>query len=198
MRALRVQIRVRLWHKHGAMRHAARSSRPPPPPLDAAALERLALRYVERFATTRGKLTDYLRRKIRERGWDGPDADPAALAERMAGLGYVDDRGFAAARAGAMARRGLGARRIDGALRQAGIDDEDREDLAPDIAEGATVAALAFARRRRIGPWGDGDTDRKSTEKQIAAMLRAGHGFDLARRIVALPPGEPPDPGTLW
>ena len=69
--------------------------RRPAPPLDAAALDRLALRYVERFATTRGKLADYLRRKVRERGWTGPDADPQAIAERMAGLGYIDDRQFA-------------------------------------------------------------------------------------------------------
>lgn len=169
----------------------------PIPPLDAAALDRLALRYVERFATTRGKLADYLRRKIRERGWDGPAADPVALAEKLAGLGYIDDRAFAAARAGAMARRGLGARRIDGALRQAGVVEQDREELAPEIAESGVAAALAYARRRRIGPWGAGDPDRPTRDKQVAAMLRAGHRFDLARRIVALPPGEPVDPDSL-
>ncbi|KTW08260.1 RecX family transcriptional regulator, partial [Sphingomonas sanguinis] len=37
-------------------------------------LERLALRYVERFATTEGKLVDYLTRKLRERGWAGEGA----------------------------------------------------------------------------------------------------------------------------
>ena len=69
-------------------------------PLDAAALDRLALRYVERFATTRGKLADYLRRKMRERGlpagytealetglWPSCDVLPAAeLAQRGAAL----------------------------------------------------------------------------------------------------------------
>ena len=64
-------------------------SRASPKPLDAAALERLALRYVERFATTRGKLTAYLTRKIRERGWTGEAADPAALAEFVAHAGSV-------------------------------------------------------------------------------------------------------------
>jgi regulatory protein len=33
-----------------------------PGPLDSAALDRLALRYVERFATTRAKLAAYLAR----------------------------------------------------------------------------------------------------------------------------------------
>ncbi len=85
------------------------------PPLDASALERLALRYVERFATSRAKLADYLRRKIRERGWDGAPADVDALSERMAVLGYIDDRAFAEARARSLARR------FDEALKPAGI-----------------------------------------------------------------------------
>lgn len=165
-----------------------------PTPLDAAALERLALRYVERFATTRGRLTDYLNRKIRERGWAGDEgsapADPADLAQRMADLGYVDDRAFAEQRAAAMQRRGLGARRVAGAFREAGIDDGDAESIAPAIADRAVESALAFARRKRIGPYGSGDGDRKSHEKQLAAMLRAGHRFDLSRKIVAAPPSD--------
>lgn len=178
-----------------------RRDRRPPPPLDAAALERLALRYVERFATTRGKLVDYLRRKVRERGWEGEAADaPAdfgALTERFAVLGYLDDRGYAEHKAAALARRGLGARRVEGALVQARVDEADRDALAPAIADRAVDAALAFARRKRLGPWGDGAGDRALREKQLAAMLCAGHPLDLARRIVALPPGEEPDPATL-
>lgn len=171
--------------------------RRPPPPLDAPALERLALRYVERFATTRGKLDDYLRRKIRERGWAGESTDTAVLAERLAALGYIDDRAYAEAKAAALGRRGLGARRVTGALRAARVEEEDREALAPVVDARAVETALAFARRRRLGPWSPQASDRALREKQVAAMLRAGHPFALARRIVALPPGEPPDPADL-
>ena len=170
-----------------------RSDRKPPPPLDAAALERLALRYVERFATTRGKLTQYLNRKIRERGWDGEAADPEGLAERMVGLGYVNDRAFGEARAAAMARKGLGMRRITGLFRQAGIGAEDAEALAPAIADRARDAALTFARRKRIGPFAMEPAERVLREKHIAAMIRAGHEFALSRRIVMMEPGDPTD-----
>lgn len=162
------------------------------PPLDRPALERLALRYVERFATTRGRLTDYLKRKIRERGWDGEVADPAAIAERFAELGYIDDRAYGEAKASAMARRGLGARRVAGALHQAGIKGEDADAIAPVIEERATDAAIAFARRRRIGPFADAMADRPLREKQLGAMLRAGHSPTLARRIVNMAPGDEP------
>ena len=160
------------------------------PPLDAAALERLALRYVERFATTRGRLADYLTRKIRERGWQGDPADTRALAERMAELGYIDDRAVGEARAGAMLRRGLGHRRVSGALRAAGIDEEDAAAIAPTIAAGEQAAALAFARRKRIGPFGTAVPDRETRQKQIGAMIRAGHDMDLARKIVDFAPGQ--------
>ncbi len=170
---------------------------PAPKPLDAAALEQMALRYVERFATTRGRLTDYLMRKIRERGWDGgigaTPADPNDLAQRMADLGYVDDRAFAEQRAAAMQQRGLGARRVAGAFREAGIDEGDAESVAPAIADRAVESALAYARRKRIGPYGNGEGDRKAQEKQLAGMLRAGHRFDLARKIVAAPPSDTPE-----
>ena len=169
---------------------SARRDRRPPPPLDAAALDRLALRYVERFATSEAKLADYLRRKVRERGWEGSPADPAAVAARMTELGYVDDLAYAEARARSLGRRGMGKRRIDAALRAAGIDEEDQRIVAPQVAEGATEAALALARRKRIGPYARTEAERPEREKHLAAMLRGGHALDLSRRIVRMQPGE--------
>lgn len=164
--------------------------RRPIPPLDAASLDRLALRYVERFATTRGKLVAYLARKIRERGWAGEAADPHAIAERFAELGYVNDRLFAEVKASAMARRGLGARRVNDALRHAGVIGDDAEAVAPAIAERRKETAIAFARKRRIGPFSDGSGDRALIAKQVAAMVRAGHSPALAWKIVRMEPGE--------
>lgn len=164
------------------------------PPLVAADLDRLALRYVERFATTRARLRAYLVRKLRERGWagEGPP-DPEGVAERMAERGYVDDRAFAEARVRSMARRGLGARRVAMALRHDGIDAEDSADLEETIAADAFASALAFARRRRFGPFSAGGVDRDLHKKQVAAFLRAGHPPEIALRILRMGPGEVPD-----
>lgn len=160
------------------------------PPLDPAALERLALRYVERFATTRGKLAVYLARKVRERGWEGAPADPVAIAERFAELGYVNDRIYAESKALAMARRGLGARRVTDALRYAGVQERDAEAVAPQVAGRAGETAIAFARKRRIGPFAEVEADRDKRAKQVAAMVRAGHSPDLAWKIARMNPGE--------
>jgi regulatory protein len=79
------------------------------------------------------------------------------------------------------------------ALRAAHLDADDAAALRPAIDARAGVSALAFARRKRIGPYAAVPPDRPAREKALAALLRAGHPLDLARRIVALAPGEEPD-----
>jgi len=164
------------------------------PPLDAEGLERLGLSYAGRYATTRSKLAAYLTRKVRERGWDGEGPAPVErLVERFAGLGYVDDRAFASARASALLRRGYGERRVGQALRAAGIGDEDSAPARQDARDGAWASALRFAERKRIGPFAAEEPDRAGRERAYGAMIRAGHPIELVRRLVAAAPGQIPN-----
>lgn len=167
-------------------------------PLDRDRLQEMALRYVSRFATTRAKLLTYLHRKLRERGWAGEgEADPEALAERFVELGYVDDAAFARAKAGSLGARGYGARRVQQALTMAGVSEADSEEAKAAADASAVEAALRFARRRRIGPFADRTPEPAGREKAIAAMIRAGHSFSIARVIVDTGPGEDPNPELL-
>jgi regulatory protein len=162
--------------------------------LDEEGLERAALGYAGRYATTRARLAAYLRRKLRERGWAGADEPPVdRLVERMADLGYVDDRAFAAARAASLGHRGYGERRVREALRAAGVADEDSAEAAESARRDAWDSALRFARRRRIGPFAESEPDRAGREKALGVLLRAGHPADLARRLVAARPGQVPE-----
>lgn len=162
-----------------------RRERKPQRPLDAARLNEMALAYVARFATSAGKLSDYLRRKLRERGWEGEgEADLHAIVSRFVELGYVDDAGFARGKAQSLLRRGYGARRIEQALGAAGIAEPLREEARGSDAE-RRRAALVMARKRRFGPFGGGSgLDPALREKQVAAMLRAGHPLAYAREVV--------------
>jgi regulatory protein len=155
-----------------------------PKPLDSRAFEELALGYVARFATSAARLEGYLARKLRERGWAGEgEPDVGGTVARLVALGYVDDEAYARARSGGLLRRGYGQRRIGQALHAAGIGEEVREAVRPAPGE-ARAAALAMARKRGFGPFGAGVADRAAREKQIAAMLRAGHPLDSARQLV--------------
>ena len=180
------------------MAMATRHLRKPRPPLDASKLDELALHYVGRFATSRSKLLSYLRRKLRERGWEGdsePDLD--GLAGKLVRLGYVDDRAYAVSKARSLTSRGYGERRVGQALAMAGIGEDDGTE-ARSLAQADSVnAALRFARRRSIGPFADARPDPRQRERALAAMVRAGHRFALARAIVDLEPGAEADPERL-
>lgn len=173
---------------HNATRTGRRRK---PRPLDRARLEELALAYVARFATTAAKLEFYLARKIRERGLDEIDVDPAfvrQLVDRFVDKGFVDDAAFGQAKARDLLARGYGGRRVSDALRAAGVEEGLRRDLAPDRLT-MREAARIFAQRRQFGPFGaerdePADAARKRREKQLAAMVRAGHDFDTARQVV--------------
>lgn len=142
----------------------------------------MALAYVARFSTSAAKFERYLVRKLREKGWDGEGEPPvAATVARYVELGYVDDEGYARMKSGSLLRRGYGARRVDQALGQAGIAENLRAEVAPGQVA-AREAAATYARRRRLGPYGNADPAVR--EKQLAAMVRAGHGFDAARALV--------------
>ncbi len=147
-------------------------------PLDKASFEDMALAYVARFATSAAKLESYLKRKLRERGWDGEDEpDVAAMVSRYVEKGYVDDAVYARAKANDLLRRGYGGRRVKQALGQAGIGESVAAEVAPEEYT-ARNAALHLARKRGFGPFAASPPDREKREKQIAAMLRAGHTFD--------------------
>jgi len=176
------------------MAMSASNPRKTRPPLDAAKLDELALSYVGRFATSRAKLLIYLKRKLRERGW-GDEGEPPVdeLADRLVQLGYVDDRAYALSKARSLTGRGYGERRVRQALSLAGIAEEEAGD-ARQLAEAEAVdSALRFARRRSFGPYAAERPDPRRREREMAAMIRAGHGFGLARAIINLNPGEIPD-----
>jgi regulatory protein len=169
-------------------------------PLDQARLDEMALGYVARFATSSGRLGDYLKRKIRERGWQGEGSpDVPALVARMVARGFVDDAGFALARGAGLLRRGLGARRIAQTLGRDGID-APLAAQASGSAHERRVAALAFARRRRLGPFSTGSDengdlpdrrlDPATRARQVAAMVRAGHPFATASALIDAANGD--------
>lgn len=168
------------------------------PPLTRESLNELALAYVGRFATTRAKLASYLERKLRERGWDGAcEPDIATLVSRFTASGLVDDAAFALSKSRSLSERGYGAGRLRHSLLAAGVEEADSLPARELAHEQAVEAALRFARRRRIGPFADARPDPRAREKALAAMVRAGHSFELARALVDCAPGEEPDPEDL-
>jgi regulatory protein len=96
-----------------------------------------------------------------------------------------------------LSARGYGKRRLAEKLRRAGVNEDDGRE-AFDAAEAEQIdAALRFAQRRRFGPFASTAAEHSVREKWIAAMVRAGHPFGLARTIANLAPGSIVDPDDI-
>ncbi|MEO0463922.1 MAG: RecX family transcriptional regulator [Pseudomonadota bacterium] len=170
-------------------------------PLDETTLRDLALSYVARFATTGAKVEAYLARKIRERGLaqdeDGRtrELDVTGTVTRLIELGYVDDAAYARSKSRDLTARGYGSRRVEQALWAAGVEEEVRADSAPSEAANRRAAKL-LAKKRGFGPFARAQMPdpeagaesraafHKLREKQVAAMLRAGHRYEHVQFIL--------------
>lgn len=164
------------------------------PPLNLATIRALALHYVGRYSTTRARLLQYLERKLRERGWVEGNTPPdiEEMANEFVRLGYVDDAAFARARADSLVRRGYGENRLIASLRHAGIDAGQAKAAAELDPESSRKAALTFAKRKRLGPFGSRTSDPKARSRATAAFIRAGHNYETARKILEMEPDDLP------
>lgn len=185
------------------MTYTGRSGSVYPSPDD---LMKVALRYLERFSASRDSVRRVLQRRVARAATaesidgDGATLMIAAVLDRLTGLGYLDDASFAEARARSLTARGASSRVIRARLRQKGVAAEvveqalfrvgldriDEEGVGPDLA-----AAVALARRRRFGPWGNPQDRAARRNRELAALARRGFGADVAHRVLdAEDPGE--------
>lgn len=162
--------------------------------IDGALIERWALAYLGRFSSSAENLRRVLLRRVRKRLAEDREAAAAAaqiidaLVDRYRKTGLVDDAAYAAGRARARLRRGQSLRTIRAGLAAKGvgaeaaaaaIDTLREEGGDPDLA-----AAIAFARRRRFGPFRRGPAGEADRAKALGAFARAGFARNAAEAVL--------------
>lgn len=161
-----------------------------------ASLERAALHYLERFASSAENLRRVLLRKVERAARHHEDIDREAaagwiddLVARYRRAGLLDDKAYAEARTTSLHRRGASARKIRLSLAQKGVAAETVEAALEDL--GARVegdmelqAAIALARRRRLGVYRLAASRAGYRDRDLAALARAGFSYDIARRVI--------------
>ncbi|QCO17513.1 RecX family transcriptional regulator (plasmid) [Azospirillum brasilense] len=170
-------------------------ARKPPRRVTAQYLENAALHYLQRFASSSASLRRVLMRKV-ERSAQAHGTDPAEgarwiedLIARYLRSGLLNDAAYAEMRAASLHRRGTSTRAIREKLSAKGIgrDEADRalESLDEEVEGDLNLtAALALARRRRLGPYRLPEKRAEFRDKDLAALGRAGFAYDIARRVV--------------
>jgi regulatory protein len=153
-------------------------------------IEKWALGYLERFASSAENLRRVLRRRVRRRTSDPEIARQAGtlideLVERYRDSGLIDDAAYAAGRARNRLARGEPLRKIAAGLAAKGVDAEDRAAalaaLRETMPDADLAAACTFARRRRLGPFRRGPPDR---QRELAVFARAGFARREAEAVL--------------
>ena len=157
---------------------------------DKDRLMRSAVAYLERYSSSSENLRRVMERKIaraaRAHGREPSEFSDivAATVERCIAIGLVDDTAYAETKASALRRRGTSRRQIEAKLAAKGVGKPlIARVLAADETD-ETEAARRFARRRRLGPWRTRGSRDDYRERDMAALCRAGFGFDIAREVV--------------
>lgn len=180
-----------------------RASTPP----DSVALQEAALAHLARFAATEAALVRVLSRKVHRwaQGARLAGVDPGTITSsvraslstvrevvsRLAASGVVDDTAFAAARARRLHREGRSRRAIVAHLAARGVDADTAEAAFPEQDADELDAALAYARRRRIGPFRVGEpADAVLRLRELGALARAGFSREMALRALAMSADE--------
>lgn len=111
-----------------------------------------------------------------------------SIADKFVGMGLLNDEAFAQARAGSLQRRGKPGKVIRQALVAKGVPGDVAAAAVASLAESSAEpdfdAAVAFARRKRLGPYGAAGADQERRRKELAAFARAGFSYQLARRVL--------------
>jgi regulatory protein len=157
-------------------------------------LERAAYAYLARYSASAEHLRRILLARVaRSARFHGTDpADGAAAVEGivrwLCDQGYLNDGAYALAMARRLLRRGASRHAIRARLRAKGVGAENADSavaaLAREVADPDLAAALAFARRRRLGPFRP-EADREGHRlRDLAALMRQGFEPSVARRVV--------------
>jgi regulatory protein len=167
------------------------------PPVTAAPdetdLHEAALRHLARYGTTVAGLIRVLDRRVSR--WEraaAPEAEAVAaaraavrtVADRLAASKMVDDAAFARARARRLTRGGRSRLAIAAHLGAHGVAADLVRSVVPEDSERELEAAVATARRRRIGPFRAEPADDDSRRRELGILGRAGFAQPIAQRVL--------------
>ena len=162
-----------------------------PKPVSRTYLINAAQSYLQRYATSRANLQRILLRKARLRGQEafftpeiqGLIVEVLDVLERME---LLDDRAFAAGRAGTLQRKGTSTTLARQKLAAKGVP----RDVAASAVAGLDMKdgeqAMITARRLKLGPWRRTDPGSAFTPAEMGKLQRRGFGSAAIRKAVRL------------
>jgi len=170
--------------------------RRPTPPLTAGWLRSEAARHLQRWPASEVRIRRLMWKRVkRAQSFHGGTTDEAAVLvnEAIASLisaTLIDDARLARLWVVSLRRRGTSTRMIRQKLREKGvasshIDEALTASVSDEEGDPEQASALAYAKRRRLGPYRkpyDDSWERK--RKDMATLARVGFSFGIAKEII--------------
>lgn len=167
-------------------------------PITAKYLQNAAAFYLERYPSTAEGLRRVLNRRVRKAEMlDAPVMDNvqqaiSVVVQKFVDAGIVDDKAFAQTKARALHRRGSSTKLTRRKLQHAGVDAATLaaalagldEELDADPRKREWTAAVALARRRKLGPFRAAKDRADRRARDLAAMARGGFDYQLAKKVI--------------
>ena len=155
-------------------------------------LEKAAIHYLERYSSSSENVKAVLRRKVwraaRESEVDQDEAEQwiGDTVAKLQHAGLLDDRAYADMRVLSLRRSGESARSIRMKLAAKGVDSDTIAAALAQIEQENDdwVAAAAYARRRRLGPYRDPSSREERRQRDLASLARKGFSIEIARAVI--------------
>lgn len=167
-------------------------------PLTYARLERMAVLYLQRFPASAQRFRLVMKRKIdrAHQRAPGPEEQYGSWLDELEAVcmraGLLNDTALATGIAATQNRRGQGMRSIHGKLRSRGFTESTIQTALTALAQRFEarygdpdlIAALRYAKRRRLGPFGPAALDWNVRQRQLASLARRGLSFNVCQKVM--------------
>ncbi len=150
-------------------------------------LKNIGLYYLKRFESSVQNLRQVLLRRVNDYARQNPEFDRAEavgwveeLLAEFQNYHYLDDARYAGIKIRDYLNAGKPERYIKNKLRQKGIDEKEIDSLLNEQSYDPREMALAFAKKKKIGPFRLSEDDRRQNrQKDLGTMVRAGFDYDV-------------------
>ncbi|MDG2312396.1 MAG: RecX family transcriptional regulator [Alphaproteobacteria bacterium] len=165
-----------------------------PKPLTEKRLEKIALVHIDRYATSIENLRNVLMRRVeksaRTQNIEKKEAEKwiNIIITKLVNLRLLNDQAYAENRARSLHRSGASQKKIMSILINKGIS---KVDIASTISlleneyfNRELMAAINYARKRRLGPYRLAEKRREKRDRDLASLARAGFQFNDAKSVI--------------
>lgn len=160
-------------------------------------LKNIALHYLKRFDSSVANLRFVLLRRINDYAYYNPDFDKRLANEWIEEIisdfekfGYLDDKRYCEIKIRNYVAAGKSYRYIQGKLKQKGVDLSLLDEYFSDTDYNPFDAALALAKKKKIGPFRIEEKRQEMRNKDLSALVRAGFDYDVACKVLNFIPEE--------